>query len=314
MNSLIAPTEDFIFSEKSKITAAATAGSSVTLVLESNDGLAQNDYVVVKKPGHDQAHICKINAAVSGNTDIQVDTLKHDSAVGDEVTKIRFNQRKFYGCATESGTYTEITDDGSPKDIEVDNPNGTLFEYTASTYLYFKATYYNSQTTEETDIGDAIAVLGGESDRFCSINDIRQEAGLTDNQYISDSVVEDFRISAESEIKSSIYKKYSLPLSTIPKVIKTITKYLAAGGLLYKEYGSEADGTSKDGLEKLKQARSMLKSIRNGTLVLLDDDDAELTVSGASSDLSGWPDSTTEDKTDEEDAPGETAFRINKDF
>jgi len=50
-----------------------------------------------------------------------------------------------------------------------------------------------------------------------------------------------------------------LPLSSVPEIIKTITKLLAAGWLMWQEYGEEASGTSKDGIAKVEQARSMLK-------------------------------------------------------
>jgi hypothetical protein len=296
MKSFLAPTENFIKSEKSELTEAATSGSNVTLKLKSNQGFADKDYVIVKKEGNEEAHICQINATVEGNTDIQVATLKHNLSKGDQVVKILFNQRKFYGSLTKTGDYTELTDDGSPKDIEVDNPDGTLFEYTGSDgYLYFKATYYNSETLTETDTDDAVAVLGGESDRYCSINDIREEAGFNDNSYINDGQIEIFRQTAESEVKSSIYKLYSLPLSTIPDIIKGVVRLLAAGQLLYKEYGAEADGTSKDGIEKIKEARSILKEIRNGSIILLDDSDEKLEASGADSSLEGIPNETTDD-------------------
>jgi len=59
-------------------------------------------------------------------------------AIGDEITKIAFNQRKLYGCATEDGTFVFI----ETKDIAVDNPQGTYFSYTGD-YEWFKATYYN---------------------------------------------------------------------------------------------------------------------------------------------------------------------------
>lgn len=293
--------EDLIGMEQTELTAAATAGSSVTLALKSNHGLTDNDFVMIKRVGDDQAHIAQLNATVSGNTDIQIDTLRYDLAIGDIIRKITHNQRKFYGCATEDGTYVHISADDSPKTIEVDNLDGTLFEYTGDEgYLYFKSTYFNSQSpTKETDIDDAVSVLGGESDRYCSIYDIKAEAGLIDNPYISGVRLENLRVRAEGEVKASLFKKYALPLSEIPVIIKTATKLMAAGWLLYQEYGAEADGTSKDGIDKVKQGRSILKQIRNGTVILLNSDDEVLEASSSGSKLDSFPDNTTEDQDDD---------------
>ena len=289
----IAPTENFVMEEKSKINTDVSTGDSVTLVLESNQGFAENDYVIVKTPGSEQSHICKINAAVAGNTDIQVDTLKHALKVGDIVQKILYNQRKFYGCATEDGIFVEIVSDGSPKDIEVDNPNGTILEYTGSTYLYFKATYYNSTTTDETEIADAIASLGGESDRYCSIYAIKRQAGLVENQYVSDADIERKRSAAENEIDSAIGHLYSLPLTEIPALIENTTLLLAAGYLDYQEFGSESGG-----VKWLGEARGILKNITSGKRRLLGSDKIELTRLAASR-LKGYPDSSCEDEDDD---------------
>lgn len=284
------PTEDFVFTEISKINTDVSAGNDATLVLENNDGFAENDFVAVKSVGDSQAHICKINAVVSGNTDIQVDTLKHNLKVGDKVVKILFNQRKFYGCLTKTGTYAEITSDGSPKDIEIDNPNGTLFEYTGSTYLYFKATYYNSVTTNETDVDDSEAAMGGESDRYCSIYAIKRQAGLVENQYVSDADIERKRNAAENEIDSAIGHLYSLPLTEIPALIENTTLLLAAGYLDYQEFGSESGG-----VKWLGEARGILKNITSGKRRLLGSDKVELTRLAASR-LKGYPNSSCEDE------------------
>ena len=286
----IAPTENFVLEEKSEIVTDVSAGNDATLVLENNQGFVENDYVVVKTPGKEQSHICKINAVVSGNTDIQVDTLKHALKEGDVAQKILYNQRKFYGCETEDGTFVEIVADGSPKDIEVDNPNGTILEYTGSTYLYFKATYYNSTTTSETVIADAKAILGSESNRYCSIYAIKRQAGLVENPYVSDVDIERKREAAENEIDSAIGHLYSLPLSEIPALIENTTVLLAAGYLDYQEFGSESGG-----VKWLGEARGILKNIEKGTRRLLGSDKAELTrLSGGR--LKGYPDSDCEDE------------------
>jgi len=294
MITFIAPTEDFIKSSQTETTAVAKASDSpVSVAVKSNQGFEVGDYVVVKRIGTEQAHICSIDDVV-GNETIILHNLLHDLAVGDQITKIAFNQRKLYGCATKDGTYVFI----EAKDIAVDNPQGTPFTYNGTEYNWFKATYYNSRTATETDINDAIATQLDGLSHYCSIHDIREEAGFLDNNYIDDGRINALRLQAEAEVKASIGSVYALPLKAPNEVVRTITKLLAAGWLMYQEYGVEASGTSKDGTDKIKQARSMLDAIRNHTLRLFDENDVELerapaSVSGGT--IEGYPNNTAPD-------------------
>lgn len=285
MKTLIAPIEDFIIVERTTLNADISAGSDVSLTLENNDGLAQNDYLIIGQRGTEAAELEQINAAVSGNTAIQVATLKFAHKKGEPVIKIRYNQRKFYGCATKTGTYIELS--GSPVNIEPDDPQGSRIEYTESTYTYFKTTYYNSTEAIETDIADAAAVLADESKRYASIADIRNHAGIKDNMHISDGYIELKRQQAENEIDSAIFAKYVLPLSEIPAIIEQICVLLAAGYIDYKEFGRDGEG-----VKWLGEARGILKAIRDGRQRLLTSDQTELSRVTATTQLGGYPDDT----------------------
>jgi len=311
MKSFLIPTGDFIKTEKTEVATATAAGTAVGIVVKNNQGFEVDDYIIVKREGTEEAHICKITS-VSGNNTIIVETLKHNLVAGDPVVKVLFNQRRIWGCATSGGTFSELTD--SPTDIEVDRPDGTLFEYTGSTYLYFKATYYNSTTLETTSLDDADEISTLETAHYCSVFDIRQESGFQDNDYVDSGRIDGLRIQAESEVKASVGSIYALPLSASCEVIKMITKLLASGWLMLQEYGEEASGTSKDGSSKVIEARSMLKAIRERRLVLRDSSDTELTkISIPEGQIKGWPDDTTKD-ADDDDAGGDVHFRISKEF
>jgi len=122
MRSLLAPNEPFIKVETSKLAADATAGTSVTLTLENNNGFANADFIVIGYEGNELAELESINQAVTAGTTIRVATLKFNHVAGEPVTKYRYNQRKFYGATTVDGSYTELTSDGSPVTIQVDDP------------------------------------------------------------------------------------------------------------------------------------------------------------------------------------------------
>lgn len=289
MRLLIAPTEDFIKRQRTYITQDVAAGSNVVLTVPNSSGFSVNDYIVVGSEGSEGAELVKITALT--DTSLTVDVLAIAHKADEPVLQYRYNKRKFYGAETATGTYTELTGDGSPKTILVTDPQGTQFEYTGATYTYFKATYYNSTTTEETALGDSYAYQADESLRYCSIYSIRKQAGLVINPYITDGMVETYRKRAESEIKSTIMTRYTLPLQKsdgtyeVPAIIENCAVLLAAGYMDYQEFGKDGEG-----VKWLGEARGILKSIKTGTMRLIGTDDVELAYIANSSQLQGFPD------------------------
>jgi len=287
MRQFIAPTEDFIKLERTQLDADVSAGSNVTLTLLDNNRIEQNTYIVIGYEGAEKTELQKVNASVTPGTSVQVATLLFAHKKGDPVTVYRYNQRKFYGCTTIDGTYTELTSYGSPKAIQTDDPQGTLFEYNGTEeYVYFKATYFNSQTSEETDPDDSTPVSSDQTLRYTTLYNIRHQAGLTNNPYITDGILETYRKRAESEIKSYIMFKYSLPLSEIPAIIENCCTLLAAGYMDYKEFGRDGEG-----VKWLGEARGILNAVKNGKMNLLGEDDQELANSTVVNTVQGYPDS-----------------------
>ena len=290
MRSFLAPTEDFIKIERTELAADVTAGTDKTLVLKNNDRCADNTFLVIGREGSEQAELEQINQAVVAGTDVRVATLKFPHKAGEPVTVYRYDKRKFYGSLTEDGSYSELTDDGSPVLIQVDDPQGTQFEYTGiQGYLYFKATYYNSETTDETDVTDAQATLADESVRYCSLYGIRKMAGFTENPFITDGRIEDKRKQAENEVNSFLIDRYVLPLDEIPPLITYVTECLGAGYLHYEEYGPEGDA-----VKKLGEARGILKALQKGTQRLIGADSTELERVTTGVVLKGYPDGSEE--------------------
>jgi phage gp36-like protein len=282
MKTLLAVTEDFIKRERGRLSADISAGSSVALPVESSQGVAAADYIVVGFEGNELAEMCVVTAVT--NTTITVTTLKFNHKINEPFVVYRFNQRKFYGATSATGTYTELTADGSPADISVDDPQGTILEYSGTTYTYFKATYYNSATTEETDVDDADPVSGDETTRYASIYAIRKHAGLAGNPRYSDLRIETKRKQAENEINSALAAKYVLPLAEVPGLISQICELLAAGYIDYEEFGKDGEG-----VKWLGEARALIKAIQKGTQLLIGADGTELTRNTKVGVLDGYP-------------------------
>jgi len=271
MQILNAQTESNVLVELTYLNADVSSGGS-SLTVENGDGFSTDDYIIIERLGAEQAELTKI-ATVSGTTITLSSVLSFDHKDGIKVQKILYNQRYFYSCTTESGTFARISGGTNPKDIEVDRPDGTFFEHTDGTSAtWYKATYYNEVTTIETSLDDAIAAQGSESNHYTSLYAVRKQSGFEDAFGISDEVISDYRAEAENEFESRIATIYSTPLSSKPKVGRQIVNLLAAGNLLIKEYGMESDiEISKSGARMLDRANELIEKIVDGTLKLIDD-------------------------------------------
>lgn len=143
---------------------------------------------------------------------------------------------------------------------------------------------------------------------YSTVANIKQEAGFTNNSNITEATVTRHLTAADSQIDSVIGKLYTLPLASTPGLIERISRYLAAGSLMLEEYGTEAEGTSKDGKAKIDAAMKDLNSIASGLITLVDSSGVPLaanTTSGVY--MNGWPDDTTgtdiTDAADKDDPP-----------
>ena len=288
MKTLIAPTENFIKTEHTALNADVSAGTNVTLTVLDNNKIVQNSFIVIGYEGAEKTELVKVNAVVYPGTSVQVDTLLYAHKKDDPITVYRYDKRKFYGAVTATGSFVELTGYGSPSAIQVDDPQGTILEYTGSEgYKYFKSTYYNSVSFDETDQADSNTVASDQTGRYCSLYSIRKQAGLTNNPYINDGLLETYRKRAENEVKSIIMFRYNLPLSEIPAIIENCCTLLAAGYIDYQEYGKDGEG-----VKWLGEARGILNSIKKGTQRLIGADEQELPTIATANTVQGYPDTT----------------------
>lgn len=291
MRTLIAPTEDFIKVANDTLNADASSGEDIALSVPSSTNFLVNDWVVVGVEGSETAEICQITDIAVNSITVGTLVLSHKN--GEPITKFRYNKRKFYGCLTADGSYVEIVGSGSPVTIMVNNPQGTRIEYSGNEgYVYFKSTYYNTQDFTETDINDADAVFADESLRYCSLYAIRKQAGLTENPYMTDGIIENYRRRAESEVDSYLNARYILPLTNssnvaeIPFLVENCTVLLAAGYMDYQEIGKDGEG-----VKWLGEARSILKKLQSpGGQQLLGSDKNEMQTKDTSNGVQSYPD------------------------
>ena len=306
MNRVAITNPDLSKQEHTKLTADATAGSAVALSVENNQGFSADDLVIIQTEGREKCEKENVSS-VTDNDTITVATLKFDHLENEEIRKTPYDQVILYSCATESGTYTAV---GTWVNINFDDLVTYINHSAGVNSTWYKAEFKNSVSGAESGLSAAFQVTADV--HYCTLNQVLEEAGMTGNRFIAPERISRLRANAESEVKGSISGRYSLPLSEVPEIVRDTTKLLAAGRLLWQEYGTDAEGTVNDGAAKIKEGRSILKEIREGGIVLLDSDDVELTRAGDRG-VSGWPDETTKD-ADDDDAGGDIMFRISDEF
>ena len=276
MQILLAPVEDIVLGEKTYFSADETAEQTV-LSVENPQGFAANKYVVLDIIGSESAELLKISSTSTNTITLTTATvIAHDKDAPIQI--IRYDQRKFYRSSTETGTFTHLSAEGSPVNIQVDQPEGTEFEDSSGTSSsWYKSTYYNSTTLSESALADAIAVKAGDADHYTSIYKIKVEAGFQNNAYIGSDLVDRYRTEAEAQAEGAVIGLYSLPFSSTPKIFQHIVTLLSAGLLLSKEYGLEADvEVSKTGQRKIERAEELLEKIRDSKIRLVGEDGDEV--------------------------------------
>ena len=149
---------------------------------------------------------------------------------------------------------------------------------------------------------------------YSTLTNTREEAGFTGNANISNARIQTFMDAATNYINDAIGKVYSLPLSSTPAILELIERKMAAGHLLWEEYGEQAEGTSKDGKAKVAWAEGTLKSIVDGAIELRDTSSVLLSKNTAMG-LKGFPTgSTGTDKTPDGDKDDPPIFEVGMKF
>lgn len=110
---------------------------------------------------------------------------------------------------------------------------------------------------------------------YSTVANVKLEAGMENNSNITSDLVSGYITQADGEINSAIFRQYVLPLSETPDLVEFISRQLAAGLLLTKEFGYE-DNLSEAGREKVRNARSQIDRIANKSLILIKSDGAAM--------------------------------------
>lgn len=139
---------------RTNLTTKAASGQT-SLVVQNATDFAQNDFVVVGNPTEELSEIKKISS-ISGKTITLSANLVNTHPENCRITKIGYDQIKFYKATTIDGSYSLAT----TKDIAIDEPHTLYEDASALSTDYFKIKYYNSQTTTLSEFSDPINAAG----------------------------------------------------------------------------------------------------------------------------------------------------------
>lgn len=149
---------------------------------------------------------------------------------------------------------------------------------------------------------------------YSTATKVRDEAGFTGNNNILDATITSYIDAATNHIDGKIGRLYSLPLASTPPIIELIERKLAAGYLMLDEYGTQAEGTSKDGNANIRWAEGMLESIEKGLVQLVNSSGVVLSQIN-SVGMMGMPlNSTGTDKTEEGSKDNPPIFEVGQEF
>lgn len=281
--------------EKSEITAAVIAGGS-TFVVENAQGLATDDYILLGQKGSETAEIVQVQS-ISTKTVTITGIFSHNHPKTEPIQKLKANKIRVYRTANVDGTepgYDDFTTLVDTATIDPDNVSTEIVDSSGGSDYWYLFVYYNSTALSETSKTNAIRVRGSSYGDYVSVERVRREAGFQNNPYVPDDKIKECVDDAQSEVKGALKMAgYTLPLTTVPPVVRRATMFMAAGYLLMSDFGLGAVGTSKEGATKLEMGRKMLKDFLDMKVELLDNQESGLDQND-NIGLGGYPNNDTD--------------------
>lgn len=269
--------------ERGELSSDYVAASTV-LAVRSTQGFVIGQSIYVGQTSREGCEKAVV-ASLTGETTINLSAaLKLPHTRYEPVTAVLGDSIHIYRAADVDGSvpadelFTVLT----TRTIDPDQASTYYKDSTGSSAFWYRHTYFNPITNDETPLTAFDAWRGDDFTHYASLAEVRKEAGFEKAYNLPDSDVELQRRNAESEINASLSGAYTVPFAPVPAIIRTLTIQLAAAMLLVHAYGESAGNR-----QKLKDARAAIEGYKNRSSVLTDDDGISLTTSNG---VSGYPD------------------------
>lgn len=167
-------------------------------VISSDFFVAPNDLILIGNDKYDNSEVRTV-ASISGNTIVTTVAAKNDHITGERIRKLVYNQIKLYKKSITDSDYSLLT----TLSITYNSPDGITM-YVDTTGIdtdYYKAQYYNSINSDESELSDAF--LGSntsDSSNYLSINEFRNMTGVSDTE-VPDSVLNELLARSTRDFK-----------------------------------------------------------------------------------------------------------------
>ena len=257
---------------------------------ENTASFAVGKYIVVGQG--ETAEIQQIESFTDQNI-VTVDNLKFKHYKGEPIRLLLGNVIRFFYAANVDGSEPALESFTLLAEVAIvpDQLSTSHLHAAGGSGWWYKFIYYdNYNDSDYTDLEDSVAVRGGASNAYVTVQAVREEAGLQNNPHIVDHFILSKIVKAQSEVNASLaIAGYTLPLTSVPGIVENATLLIAAGYLLLTEYGPENSGTNKEGNQKLAEGRKLLLKLEGGGQTLVDDSGNSI---NRSNKIAGYPDGT----------------------
>lgn len=284
----------------------ALSGSAVDLNVENSDGFSTDNAVLIGNPGSEGAEIKNVSSVSAGIIRVASLTLNHKK--GEPVYLLRGLKARIYRADAVANNQPPAIGDFSvlaTVTLQADQVQTEYNDSSGSVDYWYLYTFYNDIPGTPLETAKLIinAVRGGNYNMYTTVPGVKAEAGFNKNRYVDDATVALYMRSAQDIVNSYLATQYSLPLEEVPAMVELVTRLYAAGLLLKKEFGPTAQGTNKEGQQKIDLATSLLEKISSGALLLIGLDGTQLPLA-ATSGISGFP------MEDDDQEPGFTRDQV----
>jgi hypothetical protein len=304
-----------------QLTADALSAQDKVVVVNPGD-FAHSDFVILGNDAGDNRELLVVDTVTSSTQTIKFTTnLTTNHKKFEKLTKLFGDQIKLYRAPNVTGLIpldTAFALVGTPFDIDAAEALTMVTDSGGGSGFWYKFTYFNSLSSAETDLSLSSATRGGNWGHYCSIEDIRKESGMKDSPQVLDTQIAARREQAESEINGTLLAcGYTLPLQMsnnqpfTPPLIQNVARLLSAGYVLIQDYGPISPASTKNGDQKVTQARDLLDKIQNRKVLLVDPNGNRLAVTER---IKFWPDDSTAQVGTDGVTPEPRLFTIAKKF
>lgn len=282
--------------QQTQLNASIDAGAS-SLNVVNNEGFVAG-FGLAGTAGSETGEIVTITGKTGNNTVTVSPNTKQAHREYETVLMLFGDQVKLYRAPNTDGLQPNDSDFvsvGSPVGISADRTYSELTDPDGGAGFWYKFTYFNSDSSSETDLSTSKASRGGGGINYCSLFAIRHEAGFDNAEYITDQMIDDKRQAAQAEVNSMLSGVYTLPFTDpVNPFITDIAVRLAAGLLLTTQYTSIHTMQNSDGENKMKTARADLTALALKQKILTDSNGTNIALPGGDGSVSGWPNAQTE--------------------